>query len=351
MWASTSLRTGDVLRKIVVKAPSGSSRCGSFLLDCSLGFMHRSCRPALVILVLCLRTLAQHRSVAITIDDLPYVEPERGLTPADGSMARQVNRTLLGEFKRHDIPVTGFVNEQHVSALGSSGSAILRQWILRGYDLGNHTYSHPDINALSVPQIEDEILRGETTFVPLMRQAGKKPEFFRFPMNHTGDTKAKHDAISAFLVAHGYRLAASTIDNSDYLFNAAYLRILDENDHLAAKKLRREYLTYTSSEIDYYTSLNRQVLGYEPPHVMVLHDNRLNSDTIDAVLKLFEEKGYTFVSLGEAQSDAAYSIPDTYITEFGPMWGYRWAREQKVQVEGRLEPEPPKWVLDLARSK
>ncbi|HWO28807.1 MAG TPA: hypothetical protein VNO32_08405 [Candidatus Acidoferrum sp.] len=55
--------------------------------------------------------------------------------------------------------------------------------------------------------------------------------------------------------------------------------------------------------------------------------------------------------MGKAQSDAAYSIPDTYITEFGPMWGYRWAREQKVQVEGRLEAEPPKWVLDLARSE
>ena len=209
--------------------------------------MHRSCRPALVILVLCLRTLAQHRSVAITMDDLPYVEPERGLTPADGRMARQVNRTLLAAFKRHHIPVTGFVNEQQVSALGSSGSAILRQWIFRGYDLGNHTYSHPDINALSVPQIEDEILRGETTFVPLMRQAGKKVGFFRFPMNHTGDTKAKHDAISTFLVAHGYRLAASTIDNSDYLFNAAYLRILAKHDHLATKRSDASTSSYTSS--------------------------------------------------------------------------------------------------------
>ena len=66
--------------------------------------------------------------------------------------------------------------------------------------------------------------------------------------------------------------------------------------------------------------MNRQLLGLEPPHVMLLHDNRLNSDTIDAVLKLFEEKGYAFVSLGEAESDAAYSIPDTYIAS-GPMWG------------------------------
>jgi hypothetical protein len=146
-------------------------------------------------------------------------------------------------------------------------------------------------------------------------------------------------------------VAACTIDNSDYLFNAAYLRIIANNDHQTAKKLLREYITYTSLEIDYYASLNKRVLGYEPPQVMVLHDNRLNSETIDSVLGLFERKGYTFVSLGKAQSDAAYGIPDTYITEYGPMWGYRWARERNIQVNGRLEPDPPDWVLALAKGE
>lgn len=314
--------------------------------------MRRSCWPTLVILALCLRTSAQSRSVAVTVDDLPYVtEAVRGSTSADDGMAQQMNRKLLQTLKRHKVPVTGFVNEQSVIALGTAGSEILTQWVLQGFDLGNHTYSHPDINALSVPQIEDEILRGETTFVPLMKQAGKDAEFFRFPMNHTGDTKAKHDAIAAFLAVHRYRVANCTIDNSDYLFNAAYLRILARGDHQTAKKLRREYLSYTSLEIDYYASLNKRVLGHEPPQVMLLHDNRLNSDTIDGVLRLFERKGYAFVSLDKAQSDAAYRIPDTYITEYGPMWGYRWARELNIEVNGRLEREPPKWVLDLARGE
>ena len=312
--------------------------------------MRRSYWPTLVILALCLQTSAQSRSVAVTVDDLPYVtEAVRGSTSADGSMAQQMNRKLLQTLKRHKVPVTGFVNEQSVIALGTSGSEILTLWVLQGFDLGNHTFSHPDINALSVPQIEDEILRGETTFVPLMKQAGKNAEFFRFPMNHTGDTKAKHDAIAAFLAVHRYRVATCTIDNSDYLFNAAYLRILAKGDHQTAKKLRREYLSYTSLEIDYYASLNKRVLGHEPPQVMLLHDNRLNSDTIDSVLRLFERKGYAFVSLDKAQSDAAYRIPDTYITEYGPMWGYRWARELNIAVNGTLEREPPQWVLDLAR--
>jgi peptidoglycan/xylan/chitin deacetylase (PgdA/CDA1 family) len=302
-------------------------------------------------LALCLRMSAQRRSVAITVDDLPYVaETEKG-SASVGSVAQQMNRNLLRTLKRHRVPVTGFVNEQGVSALGVSGSQVLMQWVLQGFDLGNHTYSHPDINLLSVPQIEDEILRGETTLVPLMKQAGKNVEFFRFPMNHTGDTKAKHDAIAAFLAAHRYKVATCTIDNSDYLFNAAYVRIIANNDHQTAEKLLHEYITYTGLEIDYYASLNKRVLGYEPPQVMVLHDNRLNSETIDSVLRLFERKGYAFVSLSKAQADAAYGIPDTYITEYGPMWGYRWASERNIQVNGKLEPDPPDWVLALAKGE
>jgi len=42
-------------------------------------------------------------------------------------------------------------------------------------------------------------------------------------MNHTGDTQDKHDQIAAFLSQRGYRLATCTVDNSDYLFNDAYL--------------------------------------------------------------------------------------------------------------------------------
>jgi hypothetical protein len=46
---------------------------------------------------------------------------------------------------------------------------------------------------MSIEQIESEIVRGEPTIGPLLKQAEKRLEFFRFPMNHTGETKQKHD--------------------------------------------------------------------------------------------------------------------------------------------------------------
>jgi len=53
---------------------------------------------------------------------------------------------------------------------------------------------------------------------------------------------------------------------------------------------------------------------------------------------------YRFVTLQEAQSDPAYQTPDTFISEHGPMWGYRWARGLKIKVDGSQEPEVPDWI-------
>jgi peptidoglycan/xylan/chitin deacetylase (PgdA/CDA1 family) len=295
-------------------------------------------------------TFAQNRIVAMTVDDLPYVSGSPSPDVAgNASQAEIVNRRLLAAFRAHHVPVTGFVIQNRAESLGQAGPKILQQWIREGFDLGNHTYSHPDINDLSIEQIREEIVRGESTIGALMKAAGKKLEFFRFPMNHTGETKVKHDTLAEFLLRRGYKLATCTIDNSDYLFNQAYVRMLANHDAVNARRLRSEYLAYTDSEIDYYAGLNRQVFGYEPPQVMLLHDNRLNADAIEQLLKLFRQKLYKFVSLASAQSDAAYRTPDTYITKFGLMWGYRWASELKVKLDGRLEPDPPKWVLEYGK--
>ena len=296
---------------------------------------------------------AQEARVAITIDDLPY---------ADGGMAwsslaqqqaaaENANRKLLAGLRRHHAPVTGFVIQKRVEALSlPTGTKILKWWIASGFDLGNHTYSHGDANTMSTEEIEREIVQGETTIGPLMKGAGKGLAFFRFPMNHTGDTREKHDAIAAFLARRGYRLAACTIDASDYVFNAAYVAMLAKKDAASARKLRDAYLAYTGAEIDYYAGLNQQALGYAPPGVMLLHDNRLNADVIDELLRIFESKRYRFVSLDEAETDGAYQIPETYFTKFGPMWGYRWAAEKRIRVNGALESEPPQWVVDYGKT-
>jgi peptidoglycan/xylan/chitin deacetylase (PgdA/CDA1 family) len=287
----------------------------------------------LAALCLCAAALAQPRTVAITVDDLPFVGPP--------SEAVSANRALIEAFRKHHVPVTGFVIRRQVETLGAAGPQIVKEWRDAGFDLGNHSYSHPNMNDLTVKEIEREIVRGEKGL--------GKPRFFRFPMNHTGDTREKHDAVAAFLAGRGYELATCTIENSDYLFSRAYVAMQAKGEAVGLERLRKEYLDYTEFEIDYFADLGKRVLGYEPPEVMLLHANPLNAELIDKVLAMFEARGYRFVTLAEAQSDPAYRTPDTWITKFGPMWGYRWAQEKGVHVDGRREKDPPQWVADYGK--
>jgi len=304
-----------------------------------------------LVLMSCLPTAAQTRTVALTFDDLPLAAT-KGPTEAQRNPgeAQSVNRALLDALKKHHAPAIGFVNGKTAEELGSdNGKQILQQWVREGFDLGNHTFSHADLNNITVEQFKQEVVTGEDSFRPILTQPGKTPRYLRFPYNHTGDTKEKHDSVALFLKQRGYQVAACTIDNEDYLFNTAYIQMLAKKDDDSAAKLRAAYLAYTAVEIDYYASLHKRLFGRDIPQVMLLHVNRLNADVIDEILAIFEEKRYRFVSLEAAQSDFAYRIPDAFVTKFGPMWGYRWAKELGIKVDGSLESEPPAWIAQYGK--
>ncbi len=134
------------------------------------------------------------------------------------------------------------------------------------------------------------------------------------------------------------------------MFNSKYVLMLARKDRASAARLRMDYLAFTSVQIDYFQKLNAQVLGYEPPEIMLIHDNQLNADVIEQLLALFEQKEYRWVSLSQAEADPVYQAPDNFVTKYGPMWGYRWARERVVKVDGSLEPDPPKWISEYGKN-
>jgi hypothetical protein len=162
----------------------------------------------------------------------------------------------------------------------------------------------------------------------------------------SGGTEAQRSDVESLLAERGYRLAASTIDTSDYLFDKAYTRAA--RDPVMRRRIEQAFLDHSRTQIRYYQALSRQVLGREPPAIILLHNNRINAATLDRLIAIFRSEGFRFVSLAQAQADEAYRKPPKSATRFGPMWGYRWARERHVRVDGSLEEEPPKWLLDYA---
>lgn len=296
--------------------------------------------------------LAADRTVAITFDDLPYAgvigEGDGALSVAD---VARLNARIRETLRRHSVPATGFVVERTAQALGGRMGAVLTPWTRRDLSLGNHSYSHADVNNLDLAGIEREIVDGEASIRPLMAKAGKPLMFMRFPMNHTGDTREKRDGIATLLERRGYRPAASTIDTSDYVFEQAYSAALRRADGACAKRIGEAYLRYSAIQIDYYAALDAKVLGHIAPEIALLHLNRLNADSLDDLLALYVSRGYRFVTLEKAQEDPAYAGTPTFVSRYGPMWGYRWARERGVKINGAEELEPPAWLADYARTE
>ena len=313
-----------------------------------------SLKLIITILIFSLSATAQTtgpvRTMAITIDDLPYVS---GGLSNELVKAQRATTEILRVLRKHNAPAVGFVNEGHLTVNGEvrARTELLRQWVKAGMVLGNHTYSHPDFNRLSIEQFEDEIVKGEPVTRQLMRSRQPYQLYFRHPMTHTGDTQAKKEAIEAFLRARGYKVTPHTIENSDFIFNVGYVRALAHKDEALAKRIRETYLDFTIAATEFAERVSPQIFGREIPQTLLLHANDLNADYLDELLTRFESRGYHFITLDEAMKDPAYLTKDTSVSSYGPTWLWRWMKSKGMDVSFQGDPDPPQWVVDLYRQK
>ena len=286
------------------------------------------------------------RTMAVTFDDLPYVKIGDGSYVARG---RRVTQEILGTLKKHKAPAVAFVNEGKLGD-GTDRKAridLLRQWVAGGQTLGNHTYSHPDFNQLTVEQFQEEITKGEVVTRELMRSRQPYQLYFRHPQTHTGDTQEKKEAIEKFLAERGYKITPHTIENSDFIFNVPYAQALQSGDEALAKRVRDAYLEMTMVSTEFAEKISPQIFGHEIPQILLIHANDVTADALDEILRRFEARGYTFVTLDQAMADPAYQTRDTYISKYGPTWFFRWSKSKGMNLDFSGDPDPPKWVLDL----
>lgn len=289
------------------------------------------------------------RTMAITFDDLPYVMIGDGPYVTRG---RAATDKILSTLKKHKAPAVAFVNEGQLN--GDDRKArinLLRQWVNQGEILGNHTYSHPDFNRLTVEQFQEEITKGEVVTRQLMRSRQPYQLYFRHPMTHTGDTREKKEAIEKFLAAHGYKVTPHTIENSDFIFNVAYAQALQRHDDALAQRVRDAYLDMTITAIAFAEKISPEIFGREIPQILLIHANDINGDSLDEMLRRFEARGYSFVTLDKVMADPAYQTKDTYVNNYGPTWFFRWAKSKGLKLDFSGDPDPPKWVMDLYNSR
>jgi peptidoglycan/xylan/chitin deacetylase (PgdA/CDA1 family) len=284
------------------------------------------------------------RSVALTFDDLPKAFDSGNLADA-----RRTTSEILAALKRHRAPAIGFVNERQLHVPGEMDAriAILDLWVQAGLTLGNHTFSHPDLQTTPLPQYEDDFIHGEVITRRLMQKAGPYQLYFRHPFTHTGPTKEVRAAFEEFLKTRGYKIAPFTVENSDYIFNKLYVEARKANDQPLSTRIRAAYLEHNDAVFGFIEGLSREMFGREIMQVLLIHANDLNADCMDEMLKRMETRGYEFKTLDRALEDKAYETRDDFVGRMGPSWLHRWSVSLGLRMKLDQEPDPPNWVMEM----
>jgi peptidoglycan-N-acetylglucosamine deacetylase len=275
---------------------------------------------------------AHAQQIAFTWDDLPS---HSALPP--GETRVEVGKKIVSAMKE---PVYGFMNGLRTEDEPLS-TPMLKEWRDAGLPLGNHTWSHMNLNQRSLADWEADVLKNEPLLQTYM---GKSDDWhwLRYPYLAEGDTAEKRDAARKFLAEHGYRIAAVTMSFADYLYNEPYARCVAKNDATAIAQLEKSYLDAADANLGYARAMSKALYGRDIPYVLLMHVGALDARLLPRLLQLYRQRGVTFVSLEDAEKDSFYAndlnlslpaMPDSL--------------EQAMQARGLPLPARPHSDLDV----
>lgn len=281
----------------------------------------------------------KQREVAVTFDDLPATHGDY----------KSITDRLLAKLKTEKIPAIGFVNESKLFFTGEidKRTALLKQWLDDGHELGNHTFSHIYIDQATFEQYTEDLIRGETVTKMLLAEKGQKLKYYRHTQLRTGPNEEYRQKLSAFLSNRGYTVAPVTIDNNDYIFASVYLRAKRKDDKVLQDKIVMAYIEYMEKVFEHFEKLSQEFLGYEVKQTLLLHANEINADHFDKLAQMMKRRGYKFITLEEALKDEAYKLPEAQ-SKRGLSWLHRWMLAKGLPM--KEEPSEPNWISELARS-
>jgi peptidoglycan/xylan/chitin deacetylase (PgdA/CDA1 family) len=257
-----------------------------------------------------------------------------------------LNEMILRGLKRHRLPAIGFVNEGKLDEIDRTQQiANLERWLDAGMDLGNHTFSHESPDQLGAQAYIADIARGEPVTRGLLARRGRTIAWFRHPYLETGFPAAVKREIDAWLAAHGYRVAPVTIDADDWEFAEPYDDAISRHDEARRLRIQKQYLDYTERTIAWCQDASNVLFGRQIAFVILLHDTRLNADSIDALAAILKRRKLKAVTLEEAMKDPAYRLGDPYVGRDGIDWLERWSDELHKDLPWDSWQDPPAQIV------
>ena len=243
----------------------------------------------MTLLVFSTTIYAFDKEISITIDDLPFV----GRSSSPGEMKHKHDRfnRILQALIDARIPATGFVI---AGAIANGQWQLLENFQKNGFIIGNHTYSHDNLNQIGAEKYINDIAKADQRLTPLMTTK----KYFRYPYLEEGNGKSKHQ-VQQFLTKNQYRIAPVTIDSKDFIFNVKLISSHLRNRSERLEQVKERYLSYLSKETE---KAEKRANGQPVKQILLIHANLLNSYLIGDVIQYYKDHGYRFISLDDALS-------------------------------------------------
>jgi cellulose synthase/poly-beta-1,6-N-acetylglucosamine synthase-like glycosyltransferase/peptidoglycan/xylan/chitin deacetylase (PgdA/CDA1 family)/spore germination protein YaaH len=101
-----------------------------------------------------------------------------------------------------------------IGELAQDNVGLLRRYIGEGHEIGNHTYTHPDISEIPARQVQLELNLTERLFASKL---GIKPLYFRPPYSIDQEPDTNDQAAPAYRIQQmGYTIIGNKIDTDDW---------------------------------------------------------------------------------------------------------------------------------------
>ena len=248
---------------------------------------------------LMMATTAGAQEIAVTFDDLPA----HSVLPAGETRLEVANQVIRALRRAHVPPTYGFVNgvlvQQQPDTIG-----VLGAWRAAGNPLGNHTWSHMNLNQNALGAFENDITHNEQLLQ--LQMDGGNWHWFRFPYLAEGDTPEKQMGVRASLAQHGYKIAGVTMSFGDYEWNEPYARCSEKKDDKAIAWLQSSYLRAADDNIRFERGLSKQLYGHDIPYVLLMHIGAFDARMLPRLLDLYQRRGFSFIPLDQAEQDPFY---------------------------------------------
>lgn len=242
---------------------------------------------------------AFEREIAITIDDLPFVGTTNN-NPAKLQREHDRFMSILQALVDNKVPATGFVI---AGTIEKDQMELLEAFKNAGFIIGNHTYSHANLNTTTAEKYIANVEHADKILAPLMTS----PKYFRYP--YLAESKGeKKQAVLTYLTDNDYIVAPVTIDTKDFLFNQRLYAIPYRLREKNLNQLKQKYLSYIWAQT--LKAEKRIGTAADKPvrQILLIHANLLNSYCMADIIELYKKNGYRFITLPEALKGAAPAV-------------------------------------------